>query len=1150
MSYYDEDYEDDNLQYDEPQPQPQQQNQSNPASNAINRIKERAMGKNDLTSKLGNKSGDSNSGGAVKNAAKNVGNKVKNAIKEAWKKIPTALKIKIILIAALVIVVLIVAAVIIMIFKSSESTSQTVSNVATNYQQQIENGTFPGDQEQIKKALDWLNKDGTFIGFTKDQLEVFYNANIQSLSSGSNSEVRKAYESNYGTKTSSELGGKISIDEKLPLYKHILNLEKYNFNDIEWIAYNHTNENGKTLDKSELTYDTTLNLYYPNDGKTEIDTLINLAKPYLLNWRFPVAFVSSSSMTEARANSAPTTMYQQQENLLNQKYNNIGDFGYQIVKEGMSDISIDQYGMSSCTLNTEYDIYREKGYQDTFEVTYYTKKTPRKDDKGNVVKDSNGNTVYDVSFYYSDSPTNVNNAGATFDTDYETLTDINTRVNDQGKEDPMKEHNPQKIVETDYVYYVSYAKAFDIIKSNTYSYVAYNEADVTNRTNEDSMQEKEPVAYDNTVDGGNRYVGNEGKIASNFTIEQIASTYGGSYTVTSSTDGAADANGVIIVTHRASVTTGTYKLQRGHHHYVVRRWDDKLSSTGTSSNRITFDDVVKYNLNEEGNSNKTTETREAFTAETSDVKYYEDLVSKEEEYANTIDLLNSNPGVISDYLDNGAKESKYIGYTRADFVYSQGMQATKSLLKELAGDDGILPFSYGVSLGFGTMGSSMNMISGANLLKEYIRSYEGHEGLADENGNTVTHIENAKYYKVGLVDEHRTVGYGIDLETSGKEEQIKKAAGLSEIKVGDLIEIEIVDAAEDEKRNEFLEGITNATSDLDLKEYQIHAMVSRAYNCGTGSLTSSGIYAGAVGIRNDKNFVQAYQEYWNPETDDKYEALYEKYKETEKSSYSSILSEVNLEHDLYKNYLSSPTNPGTAVEQGLINRRKSEWTVFSTGYYDRLKRFWSPGGFATAFGLELNNADGTANEENLLKLQSYFEENVFGNIIHAGNTLSWKSFDLPTQYDSYYCSIVQGKFFARSGDSGHTGPSGYLFQCPWWARARASLYLYQKDPEKWANGFASRGDGKDVAKNVANDFGIPLETNPYNIRPNSIISMVNSGKYGHVAYVECVDYVNGYYYVSHCGSGQHWYGITKHKIGSGTGSSSTIVGMVCLDDLP
>ena len=157
---------------------------------------------------------------------------------------------------------------------------------------------------------------------------------------------------------------------------------------------------------------------------------------------------------------------------------------------------------------------------------------------------------------------------------------------------------------------------------------------------------------------------------------------------------------------------------------------------------------------------------------------------------------------------------------------------------------------------------------------------------------------------------------------------------------------------------------------------------------------------------------------------------------------------------------------------------------------------------------------------------------------------------MPTQYDSYYCSIVQGQFFARSGDSGHTGPSGYLFQCPWWARARASLYLYQKDPEKWANGFASRGDGKDVAKNVANDFGIPLETNPYNIRPNSIISMVNSGQYGHVAYVECVDYVNGYYYVSHCGSGQHWYGITKHKIGSGTGSSSTIVGMVCLDDLP
>ena len=63
MSYYDEDYEDEDIQYDEPQ----QQSQSNPASSAVSRIKERAMGKNNLTSKLGgNGGGDSKSGGVVK----------------------------------------------------------------------------------------------------------------------------------------------------------------------------------------------------------------------------------------------------------------------------------------------------------------------------------------------------------------------------------------------------------------------------------------------------------------------------------------------------------------------------------------------------------------------------------------------------------------------------------------------------------------------------------------------------------------------------------------------------------------------------------------------------------------------------------------------------------------------------------------------------------------------------------------------------------------------------------------------------------------------------------------------------------------------------------------------------------------------------
>lgn len=44
------------------------------------------------------------------------------------------------------------------------------------------------------------------------------------------------------------------------------------------------------------------------------------------------------------------------------------------------------------------------------------------------------------------------------------------------------------------------------------------------------------------------------------------------------------------------------------------------------------------------------------------------------------------------------------------------------------------------------------------FIENYIKSWEGHEGIS----------EDGTKYKVGLVNGNRTVGYGIDLETSRK----------------------------------------------------------------------------------------------------------------------------------------------------------------------------------------------------------------------------------------------------------------------------------------------------------------------------------------------------------------------------------------------
>ena len=124
-----------------------------------------------------------------------------------------------------------------------------------------------------------------------------------------------------------------------------------------------------------------------------------------------------------------------------------------------------------------------------------------------------------------------------------------------------------------------------------------------------------------------------------------------------------------------------------------------------------------------------------------------------------------------------------------------------------------------------------------------------------------------------------------------------------------------------------------------------------------------------------------------------------------------------------------------------------------------------------------------------------------------------------------------------------------MYQCPWWAISRASLYLTSMNPEKWPDGLSGGlGDGAQVATNAASRYNVPLNTDPSQIRPNSIVSYINGGEWGHVAYVEAVDYVNGVYYISHCGSGKGWYGITKKTLGQRQHGSEVFVGSVCMDD--
>ena len=76
--------------------------------------------------------------------------------------------------------------------------------------------------------------------------------------------------------------------------------------------------------------------------------------------------------------------------------------------------------------------------------------------------------------------------------------------------------------------------------------------------------------------------------------------------------------------------------------------------------------------------------------------------------------------------------------------------------------------------------------------------------------------------------------------------------------------------------------------------------------------------AGAFTTRNGKDFKAAYNAYWKQDRDDKYG-----HKES-----------VAYNHKLYSEYMKDPQTSGGQYLAGLENRRKSEWVLFQTGWFD------------------------------------------------------------------------------------------------------------------------------------------------------------------------------------------------------------------------
>ena len=127
-------------------------------------------------------------------------------------------------------------------------------------------------------------------------------------------------------------------------------------------------------------------------------------------------------------------------------------------------------------------------------------------------------------------------------------------------------------------------------------------------------------------------------------------------------------------------------------------------------------------------------------------------------------------------------------------------------------------------------------------LLAYIKAWEGHEGLS----------EDGTKYRIGSVKGNRTVGYGIDLETSGLEPLFIQAG--YDTSLGAYVDVEFVDKMTMMELNNWKQVVLKETTSCNppLNDEQINALTAISYQWG---------YA-----LDRYNFTALYNQYGNTES--------------------------------------------------------------------------------------------------------------------------------------------------------------------------------------------------------------------------------------------------------------------------------------------
>ena len=1024
-----------------------------------------------------------------------------------WKAIP--LKVKLILVIVILVIVIIVS-IIKAIEDNSTKEAVTTRNDAVK-KLDISTQTDPSALSNLDKtALELYDNYDSLIALTTDQLNSLYN---EFLANDSND--NKFLLENGKREFGDENGDKFSYNYKRTLYEHILRTEKYNFNKIIWKGFTHTTDN---VDLEKENRDN-LELVVPKgiDDDT-LATLFKTTAPYLLTQDIPLG-VLCGTLAQSNSSSAIDASTAQK-------------FTYQIIKESLTKLTMHRYELDTIKYNTTYDDYMYNTYTQVYYVNQYSNGYEELVSEETPVLESSGENV----------------------------------ITPETKISGTEQHS------YDIYWYPSEAITYDAKIKNNFNYTKYSDSDVQNIKNPDS----------NTL-------------ISQTTIDELSQVITPK-SVNQSVSRPVDDKG----NPEAPTASGVrkeykYVKKEGVTYTYEKTWSDKLVPQSTDYEKFDTDTAKEYNISNNDNySNYETDkvliTEQEFSEKDTSIfdRYTEEDTSVKLYGMSIIDLLDSNAGVYNKYLNKGGNVSDFegIGRVKLKAAYNQIKNTLNSLAEKIAnnGDisdynfntngqttDKTLPFVYGSSLGYVVTDLSYNSsttvtaTSSMDLLRMFIHSFEGDGSIAgggmyDENQNKTNDETKAKYYKVyDAKDDVYTVGFGVNINANfNKVKEALAEVGvtinsLDDIYYGMLLDKAAIDKVSDIKIQDSLDVVASETQGLDLTEYQIHALASRAYVHGTTSV-SSGASA--------KPFKQFYEQYWNQETDDQYETLYEQYKDNQTAT-QEIVSKVNFEHGLFTNCLDIYVSPTFDSQYpGYETRQRAEFTLFSTGYYSPLQTFYRKGG-ASPGDVQLLDSSGNVDVAACLELQMWFEENIFGNNIHAGTNIRPGAGSHSINLDP---SIGRGQYYsaktleyAKKVGGGpqfeYKSHSGYktvgennlgIFQCTWWAQSRATLYLTDNG---WTGSYigdrGALGDGGKVAGNVSNQYGIPLNTDINNIRANSIASFSNGSGTGHVVYIEAVG--NDYYVISHCGSGHTWYGVDI--VPKGSSVFYNFKGSVCMDDL-